>query len=147
MLLLSIHPRFADAIFAGTKTVELRRQVPRVLPGEEVLVYSTVPIAAVIGSFTVEDVVKLPLRELWRCTSSFAEVTRDIFDSYFMGLEAGVGIRIRCATRFQSPVSLIALRKLWPGFHPPQNFRYLGPSEVDSLVQLSSSQCNQLSAA
>lgn len=148
MLLLSIQPRFADAILAGTKTVELRRQVPRVAPGDEVLVYSTIPTGAVIGLFTVEEVVKMPLRELWRRSGPVAGVSRGEFNAYFSGLETGVGIHIQRVRRFESPVSLITLRNLWPGFHPPQSFRYLDTSEVEALLQLTSKRrSNRLRAA
>lgn len=147
MLLLSIRPRFADAILAGTKTVELRRQVPRLAPRDEVLVYSTVPTGAVVGSFTVEEVVQFPLRELWRRFGPNAGVSRVEFNDYFSGLETGVGIHIRSVQRFESPVSLLALRKLWPGFHPPQSFRYFDPSEVESLLQLARVRSSGLRAA
>ena len=138
MLLLSIHPRFADAILAGTKTVELRRRVPRVAKGDQVLVYSTMPVAAVIGLFTVEQVVKAQLGPLWRRTRAIAAVTRDEFNSYFDGVEMGVGIWVGSVESFRTPIPLWTLRQLWPGFHPPQGFRYLKPQEVSALLKESS---------
>lgn len=139
MLLLSIHPRFANAIFAGMKKVELRRRAPRLAQGDEVLVYSTVPTAAVIGSFTVNEVIKVRLEPLWRRTRGIAAVTRDEFRSYFEGLETGVGICVGQVRPFQSPISLWALRNLWPGFQPPQGFRYLTPEEVSTVLGLARS--------
>jgi predicted transcriptional regulator len=135
MLLLSIHPRFADAIFAGTKKVELRRRAPRIAKGDEVLVYSTIPTAAVIGTFTVENVTETRLESLWRRTRATAAVTREQFDSYFDGLETGFGIWVSHVRPFELPISLWSLRNLWPGFHPPQGFRYLTPQEVEMLLE------------
>ena len=40
MILLSIHPRFAEAIFDGTKKVELRRRAPKLMAGDEVVVFA-----------------------------------------------------------------------------------------------------------
>ncbi len=139
MLLLSIHPRFADAIFAGTKKVELRRRAPRIAKGDEVLVYSTIPTAAVIGTFTVENVTETRLEPLWRRTRATAAVTREQFNSYFDGLETGIGIWVGQVRPFQSPISLWSLRNLWPGFHPPQGFRYLTPQEIELLFDLTDS--------
>lgn len=136
MLLLSIHPRYADAIFAGTKTVELRRRAPRIAKGDEVLVYSTIPTAAVIGTFTVENVTETRLEPLWRRARGTAAVTREQFHSYFDGLETGIGIWVGQVRPFQSPISLWSLRNLWPGFHPPQGFRYLTSHEVGALFEL-----------
>lgn len=146
MLLLSIHPRFADAIFAGTKKVELRRRAPRLAKGEKVLVYSTVPTAAVIGTFTVEAIITARLDPLWRRTRGIAAVTRNEFRSYFDGLETGVGICVGQAQPFRSPIPLCALRNLWPGFQPPQGFRYLTSEEVSKLLELASN-LEQLRAA
>lgn len=147
MLLLSIHPRFADAILAGTKTVELRRRVPRVAKGDQVLVYSTMPVAAVIGLFTVEQVVESQLEPLWRRTRTIAAVTRDEFNSYFVGLEMGVGIWVGSVKSFRTPIPLWTLRQLWPGFHPPQGFRYLKPHEITALLNETSTCVSRSRAA
>ena len=130
MLLLSIHPRFAEAILAGTKKVELRRRVPRIAAGAEVLIYSTLPMGAIVGKFAVEQVITPSVGQLWRQTCGMSGVTRTEFDTYFDGVATGVGILVAKATRFQTPISLKTLREVWPGFHPPQGFRYLTPLEV-----------------
>lgn len=133
MLLLSIHPRFANAIFDGKKTVELRRRVPKLTRGDRVVVYATVPTAKVIGTFTVDSVVSNDLKSLWLETHVTAAVTKTEFDDYFRGLENGVGIRVGQKMRFPTPIPLSLLRELWPGFHPPQGFRYLSESQSIEL--------------
>lgn len=139
-LLLSVHPRFADAIFAGVKRVELRRRLPRVT--DAVVMYATSPTMALVGSFTVESVVRLPLGPLWRQVRDVAGVTRAEYLDYFDGLAEGVGIFVGDVVRFNQPVLLAKLRRLWPGFHPPQGFLYLDDSAVD-LLRSSSTQCRR----
>ena len=136
MLLLSIHPRFAEAIFDGTKKVELRRRAPKLVAGDEVVVYATVPTAAVLGKFTVESVDSSELHDLWQVTRQVAAVSSSEFDTYFDGLDRGVGIWIANTQRYSASVSLTDLRDSIPGFHPPQGFRYLNPLEVQIIETL-----------
>ncbi|MFO1001346.1 MAG: ASCH domain-containing protein [Planctomycetaceae bacterium] len=136
MLLLSIHPRFAEAIFDGTKKVELRRRAPKLRAGDEVIVYATVPTAAVLGKFTVKSVEFSKLHDLWQGTRKVAAVSNSEFEAYFDGLEKGVGIWIANMQRYSAPVSLTDLRNSIPGFHPPQGFRYLSADEVKSIENL-----------
>lgn len=133
MLLLSIHPRFANAIFEGTKTVELRRRAPKLSADDKVIVYATVPRAEVIGTFTVDSVVSDTLGKLWQNTRANASVTKSEFDDYFHGMDTGVGIWVGKKILFPSPIPLSMLRELWPGFHPPQGFRYLTESQCEDL--------------
>jgi predicted transcriptional regulator len=52
-LLISIKPRYAEMIFSGVKTVELRRKEPRVGQGDRMVVYVSSPIMEVTGECTV----------------------------------------------------------------------------------------------
>lgn len=134
MLLVSVHPRFAEAILSGTKRVELRRRAPHIGPSETVLVYATVPTTELIGTFQVKAVRRLPLDDLWRQVKGIAEVSRDEFGDYFRGLTEGVGIFIASARRFEHPVPLADLRRIWKGFHPPQGFRYITSRDLERLT-------------
>lgn len=109
---------------------ELRRRAPKVMAGDEVVVYATVPIAAVLGKFTVKSVDSSKLTELWQGTRKVAAVSNSEFDAYFDGLDRGVGIWIANTQRYTSSVSLAKLRESIPGFHPPQGFRYLSVQEI-----------------
>ncbi len=107
--------------------------MPRVAEGGTVLIYETVPTKAVVGFFTVKKVVRLPLPTLWSLARGNAELTKEEFLSYFDGLTEGAGILVRKAVRFSRPIDLAELRTLWPGFQPPQGFRYLNDEALQSL--------------
>lgn len=132
MLLLSIHPRFVDAILAGEKTVELRRRRPRIDAGPA-LIYATSPRMELVASFRVAAVVRAPLGKLWQSVRNVAGVTRREFDAYFHGLEFGVSIVVADVAAFREPVALDDLRQVWTDFHPPQGFRYLEWANVAKL--------------
>lgn len=145
-LLLSIRPRFADGILAGVKRVELRRRLPRVGAQDNVVIYVTAPTMAVVGFFVVEGVSRLPLRPLWRRVRDIAGVRRAEYLDYFDGLAEGVGIFIGETERFSRPLPLGELRLLWPGFHPPQSFRYLDNGAVDLLGSVSAAPARRIAS-
>ena len=124
-LLLSLRPEFADKVFAGTKKVELRRIRPSVEIHGLVLVYVSTPVRAIVGAFRVRDVIERSPAALWREVREHAGVTRRQYDDYYLGAPKAYGIFLSSVRRFREPVELTDLRKLWPGFHPPQSYLYL----------------------
>ena len=66
VLLLSIHEKYADKIFDGCKTVELRRLKTRLNMGDLVIVYVTSPRKEIVGILEVAKVVALPPDLLWK---------------------------------------------------------------------------------
>ena len=83
-VLLSIHPEYVDAIFAGHKGFEFRRVLFKE-DVREVVVYATSPISRVVGRFKVEDIYEDSPSEIWAKTEALAGVTKETFDTYFKG--------------------------------------------------------------
>jgi predicted transcriptional regulator len=125
-ILLSIRPQYADRIFEGTKTVELRRVRPRyVRKGTLALIYVSSPIKALVGAFKVGRVIEEPLQDLWQIVHDKAGITREEFEVYYDGVSRGVGIFISEVWHLPEPIELQDL-----GLHPPQGFRYATTSEL-----------------
>jgi predicted transcriptional regulator len=124
-ILLSIKPRFARAILSGEKTVELRRTMPRARVGTRVLVYSSTPEKALIGTAIVADVQKGTRSGIWRRFGRAAAVSRREFMTYFDGAGRAVAIVLAKPSPLPEPVPLAELRRRAPGFHPPQSYRYV----------------------
>ena len=133
MLLLSIHPVYVEKIFAGTKTVELRKRKPNVDVGSKVVIYSTMPECEIVGFATISGFEVCRPSQLWSKVSSSCGVTKSEFNSYFSSSEMSVGIHLKDPVWFEDAFTLSDLRKLWPGFHPPQQFQYLQESRLDTL--------------
>lgn len=118
--LMSIHPRWADAILEGTKTVELRRQAPK-RRLSHLVIYSTSPVCRIVGWAAVKDVHRGTPTQLWNRWNSVADVTRSEFRSYFDGSKAGFAICLGPVRRIDQPLELEAI-----GLErPPQSFQYL----------------------
>lgn len=134
-IFLSIRSQYANKIFEGTKTVELRRVRPKyITQGTLVIIYVPSPIKRLVGTFKVDRIIEKPLQELWNIVYDGAGVTREEFDAYFDGTSAGIGIFFSEICRIPKPIELRYLREMI-GFQPPQGFRYVKTSEL-ALSQL-----------
>ncbi|HPA20711.1 MAG TPA: hypothetical protein PLU30_23385 [Verrucomicrobiae bacterium] len=131
-LLLSIKPRFADAIFGGAKKFELRRIRPRVSGGDLVLVYVTSPRGVLEGAFVVEEVLAKPPDRLWARVKEHCGLDRSEFTEYFATARRGYAIRIGKTWRLRSSVDLSRLRR--KRIEPPQGYRYLNHEEASGLI-------------
>jgi predicted transcriptional regulator len=124
-LFLSVKPIFANGILDGTKTVELRRVCPNVASGDMVLIYSTSPEMALLGSAQVAQVLSGAPLHIWKEVREHACVTREQFDSYFSGATTASGIWLCAVRRLARPIHLRELRERWPWLKPPQSYRYV----------------------
>ena len=130
-LMLSLKPEYAVMLLSGKKTVELRRVRPRVEPGDVVLLYATLPECRIVGFCHVTEVILAVPTALWSDVGSASGVSRVDFDRYFEGAQIAVGIVMERPTRITERLSLKELRRLVPGFRPPQSFRYIGSTEKE----------------
>lgn len=118
--LLSIKPRYAEAIFRGEKRFEFRRTIFR-KPVNVVVVYVTSPTCLVAGEFDVTEVITDSVEDLWGRTSRHAGIDRDRFLEYFDGCDLGYAIAIGGVRRYKKPLDL----SLNFGVRAPQSFLYI----------------------
>jgi predicted transcriptional regulator len=135
-LFLSVRPKYAERILQGIKTVELRRVCPAVSEGDKIVLYISSPTREVKAILIVESIICDRPEKLWREIKDKAGVTRTEFEDYFNGAKSGVAIHIRDVKELSSSISLSVLRKLWPNFMPPQNYRYVSEREFSALMNL-----------
>lgn len=127
VILMSIQPRFAALIFQGKKTVELRRIRPKVDPGDVALVYVSSPDMALVGAFTIKEIVSGTPRQLWSSVKGSSGITKSEYDMYYSGTDTAIALHIESGTVrvLKTPIELGQLRREWPRFQPPQSYRYL----------------------
>lgn len=118
--LLSIHPRFADAILRGQKQVEFRRRAPSSLT--HVIVYATAPVRRIVGWFRVDGVEAETPSILWERFGDIGGIDLDQFARYFDECEVGSAIRVAEVSRLERPLMIDAVGA---GVTPPQSFRYV----------------------
>lgn len=124
--LISIHPRFANAILDGTKQVEFRKVgFKRVIT--HVLLYATAPIQQIVGYVEVSEIDERSPVALWRRYRKVAGIERHAFFAYYQGKATGVAVKVRRPQRLLQPLALDDLHR---GATPPQSFLY---STLDAL--------------
>ncbi|MER6206866.1 ASCH domain-containing protein [Streptomyces sp. NPDC001642] len=133
VMLLSVHPRFATAILAGTKTVEVRRQRVAAPPGTPVLLYATAPTMAIVGLARITSVRVASPREVWSASRTKAGISRREYDEYMSGALQASGLSLEAPVTFEVPVPLAALRASG-SFHPPQSYRYLTGEDLRKVA-------------
>lgn len=133
VLLISVRPEFASRILDGSKTVELRRQEPRVKKGDLVALYVSSPVKQLVATLEILNVTTDRPLNLWQVVSEHAGISRKEYDDYFRGATKAVGISLGKIRKKATPIALEKLRTLIEGFNPPQSFRYLCDTERSAL--------------
>ncbi len=65
-VLLSIKPKYAEAIIAGKKLFEFRRSIFKQNDIDRVYLYATNPVSKVVGSFKVGKIISEEPTLLWK---------------------------------------------------------------------------------
>lgn len=125
-VVMSVRPRYAEAIMDGRKKVEFRKR-PLASDVSVVWVYATAPVQRIIGCFEVDATVTAPPGDLWRQFASVGAIDRADFDRYYAGSSVGSGICIGNVVRLEVPAPI---QELLPSGVPPQSFAYVEPVEA-----------------
>jgi len=130
--LLSIRPKYADLILAGSKRVEFRR-VWAARDVRRIVLYSSAPVRKIVGLAEIENVLIASPSSLWKtCVEKGGGLTRRELRAYFAGKLKGFAVLLKGVTpapEYVNPSEIIN------DFKPPQSFRYLKADEYAKLEQ------------
>jgi predicted transcriptional regulator len=136
-LLLSLRPRFAQAILDGTKTIDLRRRVVRAAPGTPLLLYASAPLMAVVGTARLQRAEVCEADVAWSNHGHALGLDRREFDDYLAGRSACL-LLLDDVCALDQPISLKELGGQ-AGFRPPQSYRYVSASDPALVRDLGTS--------
>ncbi len=131
-ILLSVKPRFANAIAAGNKTCEVRRRFPALPPGTLVYLYSSSPERKVIGHARLNTFLSRSPSDVWRHYSTEIGIDREYLFSYLDGVRAASLLFLESPQLWSRQMPLSTLR-IELEIEPPQSFRYLDDARVSRL--------------
>ena len=134
-ILLSLKPQYADLLFNGSKTAELRRSAPK-SEIDDVYVYVSSPDRILYGGFTVRQVWSGPLDEIWEKSERSACVEKEEYFAYFSGSSTAHALEVADVWKFEDAVALPALRSKFAKFTVPQSWRYVRPEEMRSFGRM-----------
>ena len=121
-ILLSIKPKYADAITEGKKLFEFRKSIFKYQSIKRVYLYATKPVSKVVGSFTVGEVICKKPEILGARFGRLSGISSMEFDKYFKDSDIGYAIEIKNLEVFKTPLNpslFIA------DFKPPRSFIYI----------------------
>ena len=93
-LLLSLKPCYADLVFHGLKTAELRRRIASYIENRNVFIYVSSPKREMRGGFRVGQVWTGTPDYVWQYVSNLASVKKHEYDKYFSGCTVAFALEI-----------------------------------------------------
>jgi type I restriction enzyme S subunit len=120
-VLLSIKPKYAEAILNGVKKYEFRRTIFR-RSVERVFIYSNSHVRKIVGLFEVEEILEGTPHEIWNSCHRYGGISKKDFYTYFEGSRRAFAIKIKNVFRFSEPIDPYFAVK---NFTPPQSFYYI----------------------
>ena len=121
-VLLSIKPRFAEAIIDGRKRYEFRKNKFAENDINCVYIYSTSPVRKIVGIFKINNIIEDSPNALWDRLKDQAGISESEFFAYFRNKKLGFALEIKDVERFENPLDP---KTLFPNFVPPQSFCYI----------------------
>lgn len=81
---------------------------------------------AIVARGRVDEVINLPLVELWNVAQGTAAAARDDFNNYFKGLDTGFALRLSAIESLVIPITIQQMRSR---FHiaAPQSYSFAPP--------------------
>lgn len=126
--LISIHPEYAEKIFAGEKKFEFRRRWTNRSVGT-LFIYATAPVQRIVGFAKIARVTRGTPTQLWRLTQQVnGGISKSKLFAYFGSSKTGVAIELSKVTPMPSGIDPRLC--LGRDFRPPQSYRYLSEKEI-----------------
>lgn len=120
-VLLSVEPKYANAILSGTKKYEFRRTIFKRNDINRVYIYSNSTVKKIVGSFGIDRIIEDTPQEIWKMCRKYGGISEEDFFRYYKGSKKAYAIKIKNLHRFHEPKDPYFL---FDGFTPPQSFYY-----------------------
>jgi predicted transcriptional regulator len=122
-VILSIKPEFVEKILKGEKKFEFRRHIFK-KNVDKVIVYASSPVKALIGEFTIDEILENRVDLLWELTKKNSGISKEFFYKYFNNKNTGYAIKIKNFLKYEHPINLSSV-----GInYPPQSYVYIKDS-------------------
>jgi predicted transcriptional regulator len=128
-VILSIKPKYAEAILSGNKKCEFRKKI---LPKKIrfVIIYSTSPVGKIVGTFKIKRQDHGSPSEIWKRHKRNAGITHEEYENYYNQSKQAVCIEIESVNKLKQPIDPY---KETNDFVAPQSFRYLKHKDYSML--------------
>lgn len=105
-LVMSLKPRWAEAILSGKKTVEIRRAFSQKWEGHDISLYAAAPVQSLVGEARIERVVSGSADDLWLRYQGALGCDRQALYDYAAGAPKIFALELKGIRRFPVPIKL-----------------------------------------
>lgn len=119
--ILSIKPKFADAIFSGQKKYEYRKIFFK-KKVDRIYLYASSPVREIVGEICIGDIIADSPSTIWDLTNSASGITKEYFDNYFQDKETGYAMSIISYHKYEKAINPNSIIK---NFKAPQSYIYI----------------------
>ena len=123
--IISIKPEYINKIFAGKKTIEIRKKSVRMAPGTQLWLYATRPYARIAGVCKIKTIIRSHPDEIWTNYSGETGISYETFVKYVNGAKNITAITLDTIIAIDQSITLEKIRNQIQIFHPPQFFSYI----------------------
>lgn len=128
-VLLSIKPEFGYRILDGTKKFEFRKTLFKRRDIERIIIYASYPIQAVIGEFTIANILTDDVEKIWEKTECGAGITKEYYQEYFSSKDIANAIEVGSYKKYNKPKKLSDFNLSYA----PQSFAYVKEIPFDDI--------------
>lgn len=122
-VILSIKPKYVDAILRGEKKYEFRKNIFKGKKIDNIYIYCSSPVKRIVATFKIKNIIEDNPNNLWAKFKESSGLNDKEFFSYFTDNgKGGFAIEISNLERLKNPIDP---KEIIPGFVPPQSFCYL----------------------
>lgn len=127
-LVMSIRPQYAERLFTGRKSVEIRKGFARHWQGQRVTLYATSPAKRLVGEARIEKVFIGAPDEVWKIYGEGIGCARSEFDEYTGTARKISAVVMRDVRPFHTPLSIrVASELVAERLKPPQTHQAVHP--------------------
>jgi predicted transcriptional regulator len=122
-VLLSVKPKYAEAIFKGRKTVEIRRKFSTRWLKQKINIYASAPSMSLMGEAIINAVEVGDPQKIWSKYSNEICCSHDEFFAYASGCLEVYAIELADVKRYRAPIPLAQIAHLLnEALVPPQSY-------------------------
>jgi predicted transcriptional regulator len=128
-VILSIKPKYAEAILSGEKKYEFRKS--SFPPSAKVaIIYSSNHVGKIVGWFKIIKQIRGKPLEIWKIYHENSRLTKEEFLSYYSSSKTAVCLVIGSVHRLDPPIDPYETIK---HFLAPQSYRYIKKTDYLGL--------------
>lgn len=116
-IIISIHKKYSDQLFNGTKNYEFRKSIPK-KPITSLLVYEARGCGMIVGELGIDKVLAGTPQEIWKLTKDSSGIKEEDFFRYFSGRDKAFAYVIGSRNKYEVPKNL----EEFGVNYPPQNY-------------------------